>query len=105
VYVHVHCEVVVVDPVTVDEKVCTVFAITVALVGDTVSTIVFTPEPPHPFCHIIAPASISIAAVLSMRNFITDISLMNSARLNTRAHSTNPVSLFGWPESVFPLPT
>jgi hypothetical protein len=78
-YVHDHCEVVVVEPVTVDVNVCTVPAITVAAVGDTVSMTVFAPDPPHPFWNI-APASASIAAVLIVRNFMNHISLVKSAR-------------------------
>jgi hypothetical protein len=104
VYWQVNCEVVVVVPVTVDVKVATVFAITVPLEGDTVSTMVFGLELLHPFCQIIAPASISIAAVLIVRHFMNDISLMNSTRLSTRATPQTPHALFGWPESLSPLP-
>jgi hypothetical protein len=92
--VHVHCEVVSVDPVTVDEKVCTVPAITVAVLGDTVSTTVFAPEPLHPLCHAIAPASASIAAVFIVRNFMNHISLVSSARVTTHATSSIFVSPF-----------
>jgi hypothetical protein len=93
-YVHVHCEVVCVDPVTVDEKVCTVPAITVAVLGDTVSTTVFAPEPLHPLCHAVAPASASIAAVFIVRNFMNHISLVSSARVTTHATSSIFVSPF-----------
>jgi hypothetical protein len=92
-YVHDHCEVVVVEPVTVDVNVCTVPAITVAAVGDTVSMTVFAPDPPHPFWNI-APASASIAAVLIVRNFMNHISLVSSARVTTHATSSIFVSPF-----------
>jgi hypothetical protein len=65
----------VLPPVTVDAKVCTVPAITVAVGGDTVSTIVLGLELLHPFCKMAAPESNRIAAVLILRNFMTDISL------------------------------
>jgi hypothetical protein len=88
-YVQDHCEVVtvpVVPPVTVDAKVCTVPAITVAVVGDTVSMIVFGLELPHPFCQSIVPASPNIAANFIVRHFMNDISLVNSARSTARVH-------------------
>ena len=75
-YEQVHFDVVVVEPATVEVKVCTVPAITVAPAGLTVSVTTLAPEPPQPFCHSNAAASISTAAVWIVCDFITDVSLM-----------------------------
>jgi hypothetical protein len=75
-YEQVHFDVVVVEPATVEVKVCTVPAMTVAAVGVTVSVTTLAPEPPQPLCHSNAAASISIAAVWIVYDFITDVSPM-----------------------------
>ena len=88
-----HCDVVVVEPVTVAENVCTVPAITIAVLGDTVTSIVFGLELLQPFCQNIAPASISIAAILIVRHFMNDISLIRSTQAITLARSSKSCSL------------
>jgi len=81
--VQAHVEVVVVEPATVAVKVDTVPAITVAIGGNTVTVTVFAPEPPQPLCKVNAAASISIAAVCILTNFITPISLTFSPLVTT----------------------
>jgi hypothetical protein len=72
-------------PVTVAENVCTVPAITIAADGETVTVTTFGLELPQPFCQSAAPASISIAAVLIVRNFMNDISPVRSPQAIARA--------------------
>ena len=91
-YEQVHAEVVVVEPVTVAEKVCTVPAITIAVLGDTVTATVLGLELPHPLCHNIIPASVSIAAVFIVRHFMNDISLTRATQALTSPASLIPVS-------------
>jgi hypothetical protein len=88
-----HCDVVVVEPVTVAENVCTVPAITTAVLGETLTTIVFGLELLQPFCQNIAPASISIAAVFIVRHFMNDISLIRSTQAITHARYFKSCSL------------
>jgi hypothetical protein len=88
-----HCDVVVVEPVTVAENVWTVPAITIAVLGETVTTIVFGLELLQPFCQNIAPANISIAAVFIVRHFMNDISLIRSTQAITHARNFKSCSL------------
>jgi len=85
-YEQVQTEVVVSVPVTVEVNVWTPPASTTALPGDTVSMTVFGLELLQPFCHSSAAASTSSAAVLVVRNFMNDISLIDSTQAMTRAH-------------------